>query len=100
MFSLTPTAAAAMIDAREEVGVPDDWGIRFFAPLGERSGVTFDFVEGPEPDDLLGGSGKLRTYVEAGLHRQIGDATVDFHDLDGSAELVIRPHRDLRAATR
>ena len=97
MFSLTPTATTAMMDAREEVGAPEDWGIRFFAPMGGSQGVTFVFVAVPEPDDVLGGSGKLRTYVEASLHRQIGDATVDFHDLDGSAELVIRPHRDLRA---
>lgn len=93
MFSLTPTATVAMMDAREEVGVPDDWGIRFFAPPDGSSGVTFDFVAAPEPDDSLGGSSKLRTYVESSLHRQLGDATVDFHDLDGNAELVIRPHR-------
>ncbi|MEX1297186.1 MAG: hypothetical protein AB1Z67_13555 [Candidatus Limnocylindrales bacterium] len=85
-----------MIDAREEIGVPDDWAIRFFSPMGGSAGVTFDFVETPEPDDVPGGSSKLRTYVDAALHRQIGDATVDFHDLDGTAELVIRPHRDLR----
>jgi hypothetical protein len=95
VFSLTPVAATAMIDAREEVGVPADWGIRFFAIAGDAKGITFDFVEAPEPDDVLGGSSKLRTYVEAALHRRIGDATVDFHDLDGSAELVIRPHHDL-----
>lgn len=97
MFSLTPTAATAMIDARDEVGAPDDWGIRFFSPPGGSQGVTFDFVAVPEPDDVLGGSSKLRTYVEASLHGRIGDATVDFQDLDGSAELVIRPHRGLRA---
>ena len=97
MFSLTPNATTAMMDARDEVGVPEDYGIRFFIPSGASQGVTFDFVEDPEPDDVLGGSGKLRTYVEAALHRQLGDATVDFHDLDGSAELVIRPHRDLHS---
>ena len=96
MFSLTPTAATAMIDARDEVGVPGDWGIRFFVPTGGSDGVTFDFVAGPEPDDVIGGSGKLRTYVEAAVHREIGDATVDFVDADGMTELVIRPHRDVR----
>jgi Fe-S cluster assembly iron-binding protein IscA len=93
MFSLTPTAATAMIGARDEVGVPEDWGIRFFAPTDGSDGITFDFVAAPEPDDVLGGSGKLRTYVEAAVHRQIGDATVDFVDADGTTELVIRPHR-------
>jgi Fe-S cluster assembly iron-binding protein IscA len=96
MFSLTPTASSAMIDARDEVGVPDDWGIRFFVPTDGSSSITFDFVATPEPDDVLGGSGKLRTYVDAAVHREIGDATVDFVDSDGATELVIRPHRDLR----
>jgi Fe-S cluster assembly iron-binding protein IscA len=93
VFSLTPTAATAMIDARDEVGAPSDWGIRFFVPTGGSTGITFDFVAAPEPDDVLGGSGKLRTYVEAAVHREIGDATVDYDDGDGTAELVIRPHR-------
>jgi hypothetical protein len=90
---LTPAAAAAMVDARSEVGAPDEWGIRFFAHTGASSGITFDFVAAPEPDDVLGGSSLMRTYVEAGVHRQYGDATVDYDESDGSAELVIRPHR-------
>jgi Fe-S cluster assembly iron-binding protein IscA len=81
-----------MIDAREEVGAPSHWGIRFFVLRDASSGITFDFVGGPEPDDVLGGSGKLRTYVDAAVHREIGDATVDFVDADGTSELVIRPH--------
>lgn len=97
MFSLTPNASTFMIEARDEVGAPEDWGIRFFTPTDGPLAVTFDFVADPEPDDLLGGSARLRTYVDAALHRQIGDATVDFHDVDGNAELVIRPHRDVRA---
>ena len=85
-----------MIDARSEVGVPDDWGIRFFARGQGPAGITFDFVASPEPDDVLGGSGRMRTYVEASVDREIGDATVDFRDIDGAAELVIRPHRSAR----
>ena len=96
MFSLTPAASAAMIAARSDVGAPDDWGIRFFAPIEGQPGVTFDFVAAPEPDDSLGGSGKMRTYVDADLHRNLGDATVDFQELDGNAELVIRAHRSRR----
>jgi hypothetical protein len=88
---LTPTATTAMLDARTEVGAPDDWGIRFFAGLDGPRAIEFDFVAAPEADDVLGGSGKLRTYVEAAVHREIGDATVDFVDSDGTAELVIRP---------
>jgi Fe-S cluster assembly iron-binding protein IscA len=100
MFTLTPAAASAMIDARGEVGAPDDWGIRFFARQEDQPGITFDFVAAPEPDDSLGGSSKLRTYVQAAIHRQLGDATVDYDDADGNAELVIRPHRDVRSRQR
>jgi Fe-S cluster assembly iron-binding protein IscA len=90
---LTPAAAAAMTDARTQVGAPDEWGIRFFARGDGRPGITFDFVAAPEPDDSLGGSSKMRTYVDAAIHRQYGDATVDYDRAHGSAELVIRPHR-------
>lgn len=96
VFSLTPAAATAMTDARTEVGAPDEWGIRFFARTDGHAGITFDFVAGPEPDDSLGGSSKLRTYVEANVHRDIGDATVDYDDSDGTHELVIRPHCSVR----
>jgi Fe-S cluster assembly iron-binding protein IscA len=89
-----------MIDARSEVGAPDDWGIRFFSRTGGSPGITFDFVAAPEPDDVLGGSGKLRTYVEAAIHHDIGDATVDYADSDGSPELVIRPHGRLARGNR
>jgi Fe-S cluster assembly iron-binding protein IscA len=98
LFSLTPTATTAMLAARSDHGIPDDWGIRFFAPIEGKPDITFDFVEAPEPDDVLGGSGRMRVYVEAAVHRQIGDATVDFKDLDGNAELVIRPYRTVRAS--
>lgn len=96
MFMLTPTASAAMMAARTDTGTPEDWGIRFYAPVEGRPGITFDFVADPEPDDVLGGSGKMRTYVEAAVHQRIGDATVDYIDSDGSPELVIRPHGEVR----
>jgi hypothetical protein len=41
---------------------------------------------------MMSSEGQLRTYVEAAIHRDIGDATVDYADCDGSPELVIRPH--------
>jgi Fe-S cluster assembly iron-binding protein IscA len=97
VFSLTPTAATAMIDARDEVGAPSDYGIRFFSRTDGVAGITFEFVAAPEADDSLGGSSKMRTYVEALVHHNLGDATVDYDDADGSAELIIRPHNEVRA---
>ncbi len=100
MFSLTPAASVAMIAAREDLGAPDDWGIRFFAPIEGQPGVAFDFVPTPEPDDVLGGSGKLPTYVDSGLHRDLGDATVDYQELDGSPEIDHPAVPGKRAALR
>ena len=82
-----------MLAARGEAGAPDGWGIRFFAAVEEPPGIAFDFVDGPEVDDLLGGTSELRTYVEAAVHRDIGDATVDYEDADSNVGLVIRLHR-------
>ena len=59
MFTLTPDAFAAMAAARAETGIPDTYGIRFFGPgpvgLGQESRLSVDFVESPEPDDVVGG---------------------------------------------
>jgi Fe-S cluster assembly iron-binding protein IscA len=93
VFSLTPAAATAMMEARSEVGAPDDWGIRFYARPDGTPGISIDFVAGPEPHDSLGGSGALRTYVDTAVHQEFGDAAVDYLDADGGAELVIRPYR-------
>lgn len=101
MFSLTPAATSAIVAARSEAGAPEGWGIRFFAAAEDPPGIAFDFVDGPEVNDFLGGTNELRTYVEASVHRDIGDATVDYEDADGIVGLVIRPHpRPLAPPTR
>lgn len=93
MFSLTANATSALIAARSEFGAPDEWGIRFYEPVEGQPAITFDFVATPEPDDVLGGSSKLRTYVDSAVHQRLGNATVDFRDSDGTSEMVITPHR-------
>jgi hypothetical protein len=95
VFSLTPDAASVIILARHEAGAPDTWGVRFHSALEQPTGITFDFVFRGEPNDILGGSEELRTYVEMAVHRDIGDATVDYLEFEGTTELVLRP---LRAA--
>lgn len=96
MFTLTPNATRAIVTARGEAGAPNDWGVRFYAALEGPPGITFHFVGKPEPNDILGGSEELRTFVEMAVHRDIGDATVDCVDANGEAEFVIRPHRAAR----
>jgi len=98
VFALTASAVTALTSARLESGIPDTWGVRFFAPVEGRSDVTFEFVASPEPSDIIGGARDLRTYVDAGVDARIGDATVDFETVDGRSGIVIRPYPAGQAA--
>jgi hypothetical protein len=100
VFVLTPDAARAINLARDEAGAPAGWGVRFCAALEDPTGISLEFVDGPQINDIIGGSDELRTYVEMAVHRKVGDATVDYADTGGSAGLVIRPHRELHASSR
>jgi hypothetical protein len=94
MFTLTPNAFAALSAARAENGIPDTYGIRFFGPgptgPGQESRLSIDFVESPEPDDVVGGGPELRTFVEAAIDERFGDATIDIDTIDGNLDLVLR----------
>jgi Fe-S cluster assembly iron-binding protein IscA len=98
VFALTAAATVALTSVRLQSGVPDTWGIRFFAPAERQSGLTFGFVAEPEPGDVIGGSIDLRTYVDSAIDRRIGDATVDYESADGKSGIVIRPYPAGRAA--
>jgi hypothetical protein len=98
VFSLTAEATTALMAARLQTGAPKTWGIRFFAPVEGKDGLTFDFVAIPEPSDVVGGSSELRTYVAAEIDGRIGDASVDYQTNDGKSGIVIRPYPAGRAA--
>ncbi len=97
MFSLTSNATTELKAARIASGIPDTWGIRFFAPIAGKAGVTFAFVDSPQPNDIVGGSVQLRTYVATDVNERIGDATVDFKTIDGRPNMTIRPYLAGRA---
>ena len=97
MFSLTANATTELAAARVASGIPESWGIRFFAPVAGQAGVTFAFVDSPEPGDVVGGSAQLHTYVAAEVNERIGDATVDFRTVDGRSSVSIRPYLAGRA---
>ena len=97
MFSLTANATAELTAARIASGIPETWGIRFYAPIAGQAGVTFTFVDIPEPTDIVGGSAQLHTYVAAEVNERIGDATVDLRIVDGRSSMSIRPYLAGRA---
>ena len=97
MFSLTANATTELKAARIASGIPDTWGIRFYPPIAGKAGVTFQFVDSPQPDDVVGGSDQLHTYVALEVNERIGDATVDFKTVDGHPNMTIRPYLAGRA---
>ena len=97
MFSLTANATTELKAARIASGIPDTWGIRFFAPVQGQAEVTFRFVDSPEPGDIVGGSDQLHTYVALEVNERHGDAKVDFRIVDGRSNLTIRPYLAGRA---
>jgi hypothetical protein len=97
MFSLTANATTELKAARIASGIPETWGIRFFAPVRGQADVTFRFVHSPEPGDIVGGSDQLHTYVALEVNERHGDATVDFRIVDGRSNLTIRPYLAGRA---
>ena len=100
MFKMTPAAAMALSSARAEVGAPDTYGVRLFAPrdaTGRPSRFGFDFVARPEKDDTVLEESGLTAYVAPEVTAAVGDATLDVEPDGDGARLVLR--RDGEAAS-
>ncbi len=93
MLKMTPAAAMALTAARSEVGAPDSYGVRFFAPRdpqGGRSRFGFDFVSKPGPEDAVTEEAGLRAYVAPEVVAVVGEATLDLEEAGDGARLVLR----------
>ena len=96
MLKITPEAATLLATARESSGKPENFGVRFSlsegsAPAEDRARIRFDFVPNAEPQDEVAEESGLRVYVAPEVSAAVGDATVEAHKDDGSAQLVLRP---------
>jgi len=66
MLKITPMAATALEDVREETGAPEEFGVRFFADDSSdpgRARLAFTFVAAPGPDDGVVHGGDIDAYV-------------------------------------
>jgi Fe-S cluster assembly iron-binding protein IscA len=101
MLKMTPAAAMALSSARAEVGAPETYGVRLFAPrdadTGRPSRFGFDFVARPEPEDAVLEESGLTAYVAPEVTAAVGDATLDVEPDGDTARLVLR--RDGSSAT-
>ena len=92
MLKLTPAAAMALTAARAEVGAPESYGVRFFAPRSSEGSPTrfgFDFVSKPEADDAVTEESGLQAFVAPEV-ASVGDATIDVEEAPDGARLVLR----------
>ena len=96
MLKVTSTAAATLTAARADAGVPDTYGVRFFAassaePPDRQGRLAFKFVASPEPNDAVAEHSGLKTYVAPEVVVAVGEVTVDLEEVGDQARLVLRP---------
>lgn len=92
MLKVTQDATMLLADARSSAGAPDNFGVRFFLTdrQGEQPQVTFAFVPTPEPSDDVVNEEVVPVYVAPDLAQNVGEATLDTQEVDGSSRLVLR----------
>jgi Fe-S cluster assembly iron-binding protein IscA len=92
-MKITNNAAALLTDARASSGAPEDFGVRFYAVKtpAQGTGLAFDFVAAPEPQDEVGEQQGLPVYVARELASVVADSTLDAQESDGRDQLVLRP---------
>jgi Fe-S cluster assembly iron-binding protein IscA len=92
MLTITPQAAAVLVGNRQSAGVPDTYGVRFFAaipPGGGVRGVAVAFVPEAEPGDEVTEQEGVTAFVAPEVTVVLDEAVLDSSPVDGGEELVI-----------
>jgi len=92
MLTITPHAAAVLVSNRQSAGVPDTYGVRFFAaipPGGGVRGVAVAFVSEAEPGDEVTEQEGVTAFVAPEVTVILDEAVLDSAPVDGGEELVI-----------
>lgn len=92
MLKLTPAAAAAISEIRDDAGAPKSYGVRFSAPpdTPPEASLFLDFVDAPASDDKVSEESGLLTFVSPEVETLVGDAIIDLESDGEQASLVIR----------
>lgn len=91
MFTITPPAATALANTRDEKGAPETYGVRFFATdtaAPEKASLAFNFVASPQPQDSVVQDGAITAYIAPEVEKMMGDVIVDV-DPDGQDDQFV-----------
>ncbi len=92
MLQLTNSAAAALADARSEIGLPDHYGLRVFRGYTDgKSAFQFGFVEKPEEGDEVGETHETRFFVAPEVAGPLADAVLDTEETNQGRQLTLKP---------
>lgn len=93
MLQVSPSAVAALEQARTAQQVPDSHGVRIFAEPDDNGqvAVSLGFSEEPADGDQVTEEGGTEIYVAPELAEPLAESVVDLEDTPEGAQLVIRP---------
>ncbi len=94
MLTITQPAATLLAHRRSELGAPESYGIKLFAPDAEEGGASdlaIAFVPDAEPGDTVTEQAGLRAFVAPDLAARLKEATLDATPTNGTPpELILR----------
>lgn len=93
MLQLSQSAAEALDQARDEQGVPDDYGIRVSAVPGPegQTGLAVDFAEEPDEGDEVSEQAGTQVFISEEVAGPLSESVIDIQETGEGAQLVVRP---------
>ena len=91
MLKVTPNAATALVNARDEAGAPETHGVRFFAEQqeGQAPRLAIGFAAEPGPKDTVAEQEGIKTFLAPEVADVLTDVTLDARPANGQQELVL-----------
>lgn len=93
MLQLSPTAAEALNQARDEQDVPEDYGVRVSAEAGPdgQTGLAVGFAEGPAEGDEVTEQAGTQVFIAEEVAGPLAESVIDLEETDRGAQLVVKP---------
>lgn len=93
MLQLSPTAAEALNQARDEQDVPEDYGVRVSAQAGPdgQTGLAVGFAEGPVEGDEVTEQAGTQVFIAAEVAEPLAESVIDMEETERGAQLVVKP---------
>lgn len=91
MLRITQQAAVLLTEARDGAGAPENFGVRFFADMGDQATpqIGLSFVPAPNEGDQVTEQEGLAVYVAPEVAEPLDAAVIDVKPVNGAPQLVV-----------